>query len=56
MALKLLKINVALEIKGDPNDLEDLKHRVSEYLQIVIENDELEFELVDEDQEDAEDE
>jgi hypothetical protein len=43
MALKLLKVNVSLEVKGDPNDQDDLRNRVHESLQVLIESEELEF-------------
>jgi len=55
MALKLLKVTVNLEVKGDPSDQDDLKNRVTDELQILIENDELAF-VVDEDEEEMEDE
>jgi len=56
MALKLLTVNISLEVKGDPNDLDDLRDRVSETLQIMIENEELEFTLNEDEEEEMESE
>ena len=56
MALKLLKVSVNIEVKADPSDQEDLKARVYDALQILLESEELEFVLDDEDQEEVGDE
>jgi hypothetical protein len=50
MALKLVKANIALELKCFSNDPEDVKERLYEALQILIENDELNY-TIDEDEE-----
>ena len=55
MALKLLKVSVVLEVKADRSDPEDLRERVYDQLQMLVESDELEFSL-DEDEEEIEDE
>jgi hypothetical protein len=48
--LKMLKVTIALEIKGDPDDQDDLRDRLYEVLQVAMEDEELEF-IVDEEQE-----
>lgn len=53
MALKILKVNVPLVLKGDPQDPDDLRNRVFETLALGIEGDDLEF-VVEEDEDDAE--
>lgn len=53
MALKLLKVIVNLEVKADRSDDEDVKERVFETLQLLMESDELSYSL-DEDEEDVE--
>ena len=55
MALKLIKVNISMVVKGDRNDLDDLRERVYELLQVAIDGDELEFEL-EEDEEEVENE
>lgn len=50
MALKLLEVNISLEIKADRNDEDDIKERVYEALQMMIENDDLAY-TINEDQE-----
>jgi len=45
--LKMLKVQINLELKGDPSDLDDVKERLFEVLQIAIEDDELEFTIQD---------
>lgn len=55
--LKLLKINIAsFYVKADKNDREDLKERVFNHLQELMEDDELEYRVSDADVEDEEDE
>ena len=54
MALKLLKVVVNLELKADPNDSEDLRERVMETLQMLMESEELEFSLDEEQEEEVE--
>ena len=56
MALKLLKVNVVLEVKADVNDSDDLRERIYESLQVLLENEELEFTLGDDEEEVGEDE
>jgi len=51
MALKLLKVSVNVEIKGDPDDLDDLRDRLGEYLITEIEGGDLQFTLDDEHEE-----
>jgi hypothetical protein len=53
MALKLIKLTIPMEIKADPNDSDDMKERIYETLQVLMESDELSWNL-DEEQEDAE--
>ncbi len=53
MALKLLKVQVTLEVKADRFDEEDLRERVKDHLMMLVESDELEFSL-DEDEEEIE--
>jgi hypothetical protein len=54
--LKMLKINIAAFcVKADKNDPEDLKERVFNVLQEIMENDELEYRVSEVDEE-AEDE
>ena len=50
MALKLFKINVTLDVKADKNDLDDLRERVMEQIQMLVEADELEY-TINEDEE-----
>jgi len=55
MALKLLKINIAsIEIKANPKDPEDIKEKVYEYLMFEIENEDLVYEVDEEESEDYE--
>ena len=51
MALKLLKILINLEVKGDVSDPDDLRDRVNDALQLLVENDELEFTLGEDEEE-----
>ena len=53
MALKILKVSINFTVKGDPEDQDDLMHRVYEVLQIAMESEDLDF-SVDDDQEDLE--
>lgn len=55
MALKLLKVLVTLEVKADRSDPEDVKERVYDHIQMLIESDDLEYAL-DEEEEEIEDE
>jgi hypothetical protein len=41
--LKILKIQINLDVKGDPSDEFDLRDRVYEALQFAMEDEELEF-------------
>lgn len=54
MALKLLKVSVNVELKGDPNDLDDLRDRLGEYLMVEIESGDLEFEVQDDESDELE--
>jgi hypothetical protein len=54
--LKLLKVNIEISVKGDPNDLDDLKDRVYDHLQFAMEDEDLEFSFDEEDSEEVEDE
>ena len=51
--LKILKVTVSLDLKADRNDPDDLRDRLYESLQILMENEELEYEI-GEDEEDLE--
>ena len=53
MALKLLKVQITLEVKADSSDSEDVKERVYEALQVLMESEELDYQL---DLEDSEEE
>ena len=53
MALKLLKVQVNLEVKADKNDPEGVKESVYEALQMLMESDDLSYAL-DEDEEEIE--
>jgi hypothetical protein len=52
--MKKLKVIIQLEMKGDENDEETLKEDIYQYLQELIDEDSLEFEVV-EDEEEEED-
>lgn len=52
--LKMVKVSINIEIKADPNDEEDLKNRVYEKLQLLMEEDALDFSVEDEDSDDYE--
>ena len=58
MALKLLKVTVNLEVKADSADQEAVREQVYEALQVLMESDELVYELDvdDESEEGCEDE
>ena len=45
MALKLLKVTVNLEVKADSADQEAVREQVYEALQVLMESDELVYEL-----------
>lgn len=45
MALKLLKVTVNLEVKADSADHESVREQVYEALQVLMESDELVYEL-----------
>lgn len=45
--LKILKIQINLEVKGDPQDLDDLRDRLYENLQVAIEENDLDFEILE---------
>jgi hypothetical protein len=55
MALKLLKVQVNLEVKADQTDENDVRDAVYEALQLQMENEDLVYTL-GEDEEEAEDE
>lgn len=49
---KMLKVQINMELKGDPEDLDDVKDRLFEALEIAIEDGELDFTVLeDEDSE-----
>lgn len=52
--LKIVKVNVKLEIKVDPSDPEEVSSRVYEAVQMALEEEDLKFEL-EEDEEEYED-
>lgn len=48
--LKMLKLQINVELKADPNDEDDLRNRLFDHLQMAIESDdELDFVVLDED-------
>lgn len=53
--MKKFKVLIALEIKGDPSDQETVKEDVYQYLQELMEEGDLEYEIQD-DEEDENDE
>lgn len=55
MSLKLLKAVINLEIKADRSDPEHVREQVYDQLMMLIESDELSFDL-DEEEEEVEDE
>jgi hypothetical protein len=52
--LKILKINVPVTLKADPDDQDDLRERLFEHLQIGIEGGDLDFDVMDEESEEVE--
>jgi len=54
--LKMLKVKIEVELKGDPTDLDDLKYRLFDYLEGCIEEDDLDFSLDDENSEEVDEE
>lgn len=52
--LKILKINVPVVIKSDPTDDESVRESVYEYLQMGMEEQDLEFTLEEEESEEIE--
>lgn len=52
--LKILKVNVPVTLKADPDDREDIQERLFEHLQIGIEEGELDFDVMDEESEELE--
>ena len=55
MPLKLLKIQINLEVKANSSDSDDIRERVYEEIQELLETEDLEF-IVEEDEEDIDDE
>lgn len=51
MALKLVKVTIPMEVKADLSDPDDLKHRIYESLQVLLESEELEYVLGDDEEE-----
>lgn len=51
MALKIIKVNISLEVKADPNDEVYVREQVYEALQTAMEYEELEYNLEDDDSE-----
>ena len=49
--LKILKINIPLQLKADPDDLEDIKDRLFCFLENAIEEQELDFEVLEDEEE-----
>ena len=49
--LKILKVNITLDLKADATDPDDVRERLYETLQILIENDELEFSIGEDEEE-----
>ena len=49
--LKILKINIPLQVKADPDDQDDLRDRVFCYLENAIEEGELDFEVLEDEEE-----
>jgi hypothetical protein len=48
--LKLVKVKIEMELKADPNDEEDLKARLFDKLQFAIDEDDLQFEVEEEEE------
>ena len=46
--LKMLKINVPVVLKADPNDEESVREALYEHLQIGMEEQDLEYDLMEE--------
>ena len=51
--LKILKIQVNVELIGDPEDHDDLRDRLYEYLKVSMEDNDLEFTVEDEESEEV---
>jgi len=49
--LKILKVSITLNLKADATDPDDVKERLYETLQFLIEGDELEWTLGDDEEE-----
>ena len=56
MALKLLKIQVNLEVKADSTDSDEIRERVYEELQVLLESEELDYVVGEDEEEEYEDE
>lgn len=56
MALKLLKIQITLEIKADNSDENEVRERVYEELQVLLENEDLTYTVDQDEDEEVEDE
>ena len=50
--LKMLKVQINLELKGDPHDMDDLKDRLYDTVELAIEEGNLEFEVIDDEDSD----
>lgn len=53
--MKKLNITIKFKIKGDPEDIDTIKEDVYQYLQELMEEDDLPFEVDHEEEEDDED-
>ena len=53
--LKIVKVNISLNLKVDASDEDDVRERVYEKLQMLLEEEELEYTIDDEDEEESED-
>lgn len=56
MALKLLKVLITLEVKGDRNDVESTRDQIYDTLNMLMETEELDYSIDEENEEDLEDE
>lgn len=54
MPLKILKVNIVVNLKADSDDLEDLRDRLYEHLQVEMEDQSLDFEVLEEESEEVE--
>ena len=54
MPLKILKVNFMVTLKADPDDQDDLRDKLYEYLQVEMEDESLDFEILEEENDESE--